>query len=335
MEQVIVIGAGPCGLSAAIELQRSGFDPLLVEKYNVAHSIYLYPTYLRFFSTPELLEIGGVPFATPNEKPTRQDALQYYRTVAERSGVRIRNYCEVTSISRLPEGGFRLGIESANGNNTPLDTKAVVVATGYFDSPNRLGIPGEDLPKVTHYYKEAHPYAFTDVAVIGGNNSAVDASLDLMRAGARVTMIYRGTPEKQNIKPWVRPIFESMVEKGRLRVLYESQVVRIEPAHIVVRGKDGETFEIGNDFVLALTGFRPDRRMLTDLGVIVDPVTTVPAHDPETMETNVPNLYIAGVIAAGTDANEIFIENGRWHGAAIAAHMSAKRRSAGSDAIEK
>jgi len=327
MEKVVVIGAGPCGLSAAVELKRIGFYPLVIEKHNVVHSIYRYPTYMKFFSTPDLLEIGGIPFTTPNDKPTRLEALHYYRTVAMREELRIRCYEEAVRIGRV-ETGFVVETVDRTGVRRSYAAENVVVATGYFDSPNLLGIPGEDLPNVTHYYKEAHPYSFMRVAVIGGNNSAVDAALDLLQVGARVTMIYRGTPETQNVKPWVRPLFESMVRKGKIEMMYRSRVTAIFPDRIDVVLEDGSTRTIEIDFVLALTGFRPDRTMMKEVGVMVDDETGIPAYDPETMETNVPGLYVAGVVAAGRNANEIFIENGRFHGVKIAAHLAAKTAGA-------
>ncbi|UKS29124.1 YpdA family putative bacillithiol disulfide reductase [Paenibacillus sp. HWE-109] len=323
MENVIIIGAGPCGLSAAVALQREGLSPLLIEKSSIVNAIYLYPTYLQFFSTPELLEIGGYPFSTPHDKPYRQEALVYYREVARREQLRIRSYEEVVAIEQL-ETGFHVHTVNQFGKSAVYSAHRVIVATGYFDHPNLLGIPGEDSPKTTHYYKEAHPYAGTKVAIIGGNNSAVDAAMDLMRVGAEVTVIYRGPHFSANIKPWVRPIFESMVNKGRIHMWFNSQVERIEEQSIVVR-RDSESVIIANDFVLALTGFRPDRQLLTSIGVNFHEETNAPLVNPETMETNIPGLYVAGVVASSKyDANEIFIETGRMHGIAITKHIMAE-----------
>ncbi|KQX66970.1 YpdA family putative bacillithiol disulfide reductase [Paenibacillus sp. Root444D2] len=323
MEQVIVIGAGPCGLSAAIALQREGLSPLLIEKSCIVNAIYLYPTYLQFFSTPELLEIGGYPFTTPHEKPYRQEALVYYREVARREQLRIHSYEEAFSIERL-ETGFKVHTEDQFGKKAAYITRNVIVATGYFDHPNLLGIPGEELPKTTHYYKEAHPYAGAKVAVIGGNNSAVDAAMDLLRVGAEVTVVYRGKDFSANIKPWVRPIFESMVNKGRIRMWFDSQVERIDEHTITVR-KGTEHVTLDNDFVLALTGFRPDRELLTSIGVQFHEETNAPLVQPDTMETNIPGLYVAGVVASSKyDANEIFIETGRTHGLAITKHIVSR-----------
>ncbi|MDD9267986.1 YpdA family putative bacillithiol disulfide reductase [Paenibacillus sp. GCM10023248] len=324
MEQVIVIGAGPCGLSAAVALQREGLSPLLIEKSCIVNAIYQYPTYLQFFSTPELLEIGGYPFTTPNDKPYRQEALVYYREVARREKLRIHSYEEVVSVERNAPG-FLVHTVNAAGRKTEYAAVHVVVATGYFDHPNLLGIPGEDLPKTTHYYKEAHPYAGAKVAIIGGNNSAVDAAMDLLKVGAEVTVIYRGKDFSANIKPWVRPIFESMVNKGRIAMWFDSQVEVIEEMNVTVR-KGSERVTLENDFVLALTGFRPDRTLLDTIGVVFHEETNAPVVNPETMETAVPGLYVAGVVASSKyDANEIFIETGRLHGLAITRHIAAQK----------
>jgi thioredoxin reductase (NADPH) len=324
LEEVVIIGAGPCGLSAALELQKIGIQPLIIEKESVVHSIYLYPTHLQFFSTPELLEIGNYPFSTPNEKPTRLEALTYYRNVANRSGLRIRSYHKVTTIQAQPDGTYALTVENRSKHISTVITKYVVVATGYFDYPNLLGIPGEQLPKVTHYFREAHPYTGTKVAVIGGSNSAVDAAMELLRVGADVTVIYRGETYSPIIKPWVRPVFESMVNKGRIKMLFRSRVTSISESTITV-STDGVEEQLENDFVLALTGFRPDRSMLREAGVAFrDDDEEIPVFNPDTMETSSPGIYIAGVIASGRNANEVFIETGRMHGRFIASHIASK-----------
>ncbi|MGF7033552.1 thioredoxin reductase (NADPH) [Paenibacillus mucilaginosus] len=320
MQDVVVIGAGPCGLSAALELQRRGLKPIIIEKECVVRSIYLYPTYMTFFSTPELLEIGGYPFSTPNEKPTRLEALTYYRTVAQRSGIEIRPYQTVTGITPLAGGGFELTVQTRSGAVHTVRTRYTVVATGYFDHPNLLGIPGEELPKVTHYYREAHPYSGTRTVVIGGSNSAIDAAMDLLKVGAEVTVVYRGETYSPSIKPWVLPIFESMVNKGRIRMLFGSRVTAISEGAVTVSGREG-SLELPNDFVLALTGFRPDRALLTGAGAALRDSDGCPEHDPETMETTVPGLFIAGVAASGSNANEVFIETGRLHGRRIAEYL--------------
>jgi thioredoxin reductase (NADPH) len=324
LQDVIVIGAGPCGLSAAIETQREGLTTLLIEKYNLVHSIYLYPTHLEFFSTPELLEIGGYPFNTPNEKPTRQEALVYYRNVALREKLQIKAYEEATAIDKK-EKHFVVHTRNKFGHTASYESRSVVLATGYFDQPNLLGIPGEDLPKVNHYYKEAHPFTGMKVAIIGGSNSAVDAAMDLLRVGAEVTVVYRGNGYSPVIKPWVRPIYEGMVTKGRIRMLFESHVDQINEGSIRIQTTSGP-IAIANDFVLALTGFRPDRTLLSSLGIEIHEETGAPLYNPETMETNLKGFYVAGVVASSKfDANEIFIETGRMHGVRIAKHRSSNK----------
>ncbi|GAB7386235.1 YpdA family putative bacillithiol disulfide reductase [Bacillaceae bacterium] len=318
-EDVVIIGGGPCGLAAAAALQDEGVNPLVIEKGCIVNSIYHFPTFMQFFSTPELLEIGGVPFLITREKPTRQEALEYYRQVAARRNIRVHTYEKVTGVEGA-DGRFVVRTERRNGEKIAYRAKKVIVATGYYDNPNRLGVPGEELDKVFHYFKEAHPYHGLKVAVIGGKNSAVDACMELQRAGAEVTMIYRGTDYSPSIKPWVRPVFESLVNKGKITVLWNARVKRITERALVVE-QDGRERELANDFVFALIGYRPDRALLQSMGVAVDEETGAPVHDPESMETNVPGIYIAGVVAAGYDANSIFIENGRFHGAAIARHL--------------
>ena len=331
-EHAIIIGAGPCGLATAIALQDIGMSPLVIEKEMIVRSIYNYPTNLQFFSTPELLEIGGIPFSTPNEKPTRSEALHYYRNVAARRGVRIHAYEEVLSIEPIAhnktdaaDGAFYVHTRRANGERRMYTCAKAVIATGYFDHPNMLGIPGEHLPKVSHFFREAHPYAGMNVAIIGGNNSAIDAALELVRVDAHVTVVYRKESYSPNIKPWVLPAFRSLVDKGRIRMLFQSTVTEIDARSITVTDSNGTAQRLDNDFVLAMTGFRPDRRFLQAAGIEVDQETSKPLVNPETMETNVPGLYIAGVIASGSDANEVFIETGRNHGKLIAAHVLAGR----------
>ncbi|AKG35097.1 YpdA family putative bacillithiol disulfide reductase [Paenibacillus durus] len=326
MHDVIIIGAGPCGLSTAIECRRQGLSTIIVEKNFIVHSIFLYPTHMQFFSTPELLEIGDVPFTTPNEKPFRHEALVYYRKAAELYGLEIAAYEEATGIERLEDGTFGVATVNKRGERKTRRAGSVVISTGYFDQPNWIGIPGEDLPKVTHYFREAHPYTGMRVAIIGGSNSAVDAALELIRAGAEVDMIYRGDSISGNIKPWVRPIFESMVQKEKIRLHLSSRVTEIKPDTVVVSsGSRGEAYALDNDFVLAMTGFRPDRALMSSIGVLMDDDMDKPVFDPATMETNIPGVYVAGVIASGRNANEIFIETGRRHGALIAVHAAAKR----------
>ncbi|MFF2089677.1 YpdA family putative bacillithiol disulfide reductase [Paenibacillus sp. NPDC058174] len=321
-EEAIIIGAGPCGLAAAIELQRIGLRPLIIEKNNMVHSIAQYPTYMHFFSTADRLEIGDIPFTSPNEKPSRLEAINYYRTAALRHEVRIHAYETVLRVER-ENGGFVVHSVNRFGDNCKYAARYVVIATGYFDHPNYLGIPGEKLEKVSHFFRESHPYTGMEVAIIGGSNSAIDAALELERAGAKVTIIYRGDTYSRSIKPWVRPGLEKKVENGSIKMLFQSQVVEIDKRSVVIQGPD-ERYSIPNDFVLALTGFHPDRDFLIHTGVAIAE-EGFPFFDETTMETNVPGLYLAGVVASKHEANEIFIESGRYHGTKIANHIVEQR----------
>lgn len=318
-EQVIIIGAGPCGLAAAIELQAAGISSLIIEKENIVHSITQYPTYMSFFSTPVNLEIADIPFTTASEKPSRLEALNYYRTVALRRGVRVHAYEKVTAVEPQADGRFSLRSERRDGETRQYRANAVIVATGYFDHPNMLGIPGEQLDKVSHFFREAHPYTGMNVAIIGGSNSAIDAALELERAGARVTVVYRGETYSSSIKPWVRPTFEALVGKERIGMRFASRIVAIGPGSVTIEHA-GEREELANDFVLALTGFHPDRAFLQSFGVAMED-EGYPTFDDDTMASSVPGVYLAGVVASRHQANEIFIESGRFHGRKIAAHL--------------
>ncbi|REK56768.1 MAG: YpdA family putative bacillithiol disulfide reductase [Thermobacillus sp.] len=326
-ENIIIIGAGPCGLAAAVELKKIGLNPLVIEKQNVVHSISRYPVYLEFFSSPENLEIDDIPFTTAGPKPTRLEALHYYRTVALRRGVRIHTFTTVERLSAKPEGGFALEARRRATRPVRYEADIVIVATGYFDHPNLLDVPGEDLPKVTHFFTEAHPYTNTDVVIVGGANSAVDAALELERVGARVTVVHRGETLARGVKPWVLPVFMAKVDKGAVKLMLRSKVAAIAEETIDIKTPDG-IVTLPNDFVLAMTGFHPDRRFLSEAGVVIEPEGW-PRYDDETMETNVPGLYLAGVVASRNEANEIFIESGRFHGRKIAAHLLATGRIAG------
>jgi thioredoxin reductase (NADPH) len=320
-EEAIIIGAGPCGLAAAIELERIGLHPVIIEKSNIAHSISMYPTYMHFFSTPEKLEIGEIPFTTPNDKPSRLEAINYYRTAALRNNVRVNAYETVLQVERQEDGQFHLTSTDRYGVEKQYEARYVVVATGYFDHPNYLGIPGEQMDKVTHFFREAHPYTGMEVAIIGGSNSAIDAALELERVGAKVTVIYRGADYSRSIKPWVRPGFEGKVNNGIIRMLFNSRVVEIDSHHVIVENPEGR-HAVANDFVLALTGFHPDRDFLTSSGVKIEE-EGFPYFDETTMETNVPGLFLAGVVASKHEANEIFIESGRFHGTKIAQYIAS------------
>lgn len=307
-EDCIIVGGGPCGLAAAISLQEAGKSALVIEKGNIVNAIYQYPTHQTFFSSSERLEIGGVPFITEARKPKRNQALTYYRDVAKRKKIRVRSFEEVYSIQKDKECGFIV-----ETSKQKYAAKYVVVATGYYDHPNFMGIPGEDLPKVSHYFKEAHPFFDMDVVVIGGKNSSVDAALELHKAGARVTVLYRGDHYSDHIKPWILPEFVSLVKQEEINMVFNAHVQKITEASVIYES-NGELKEISNDFVFAMTGYHPDHSFLKQMGVGTDPETGRPTFNPDTMETNVKGIFIAGVIAAGNNANEIFIENGRFHG---------------------
>ncbi|PGS03044.1 YpdA family putative bacillithiol disulfide reductase [Bacillus pseudomycoides] len=314
-ETAIIIGGGPCGLAAAISLQQQGINPLVIEKGNIVNAIYHYPTHQTFFSSSEKLEIGDVAFITENRKPVRNQALAYYREVVKRKGVRVNAFERVGQVQK--DGNFfRVSTTKRDGNTETYAAKYIVVATGYYDNPNYMNVPGEKLEKVSHYFKEGHPYFDRDVVVIGGKNSSVDAALELVKAGARVTVLYRGGEYSQSIKPWILPEFEALVRNGTIQMQFHAHVKEITE-HTLTYTSNGELFTIQNDFVFAMTGYHPDHSFLTKMGVEIDKETGRPIFTEETMETNVENIFIAGVIAAGNNANEIFIENGRFHGGAI------------------
>lgn len=307
----IIIGGGPCGLSAAIELEKAGLKALVIEKGNIVNSIYNYPTHQTFFSSSMKLSIGDVPFITAIDKPKRNDALVYYRTVAKLKKLNINSH-ETVLDAKKKDGLFHVQTDKAE-----YTAKYVVIATGYYDQPNLLGVEGENLPNVFHYFKEAHPYFNKKVVVIGGKNSAVDAALELERAGAHVTVVYRGDSYSKSIKPWILPGFDSLVRNEAITMHFETDIEKITDKAVTVN-KNGESFDIMSDFVFAMVGYHPDHDFLRKLGVEVNSESGRPVFNEETMETNVENLFIAGVIAAGNNANEIFIENGRFHGALIA-----------------
>lgn len=309
-----VIGAGPCGLSAAVAATQAGLRSAVFDKGCITRSITLYPTYATFFSTADRLEIGGVPFIAPGDKPTRGDALKYYRRVATEFDLDVRQYEEVTSV-RGEKGRFTVQTRTMGGAEREVRARNVVVATGYADSPNRLDVPGEELPKVRHYFTEGHPYFDQDVAVIGAGNSAVEAALATWRAGARVTLIHFLDRLDRGVKPWIRPDMENRLEKGEIRVRWNTEVAEILPDRLRLRNREtDETSELPNDFVLAMIGYRPDPGLLLELGVTVDPGTGEPAHDPETMETDVSGVFVAGVLTGGNRPDQVFIEDGRHHG---------------------
>jgi len=320
---VLMVGAGPTGLACGIEATRAGLNTLILDKGCLVNSIFSYPANMTFFTTRERLEIGDLPFACTNVKPTRADALEYYRAAASFYKLPARPDQCVKAI--LPhDGGFRVTAVSAGGRATKYAARKVIVATGYYDRPNLLGIPGEDSPKVSHYALEGHAFFGRKVAVIGGANSAAITSLDLYRHGADVTLVYRGAQLSRHIKYWIRPDIENRIKEKSIRAHYESRVTAVGEDSIEIENAQGERFQIENDFVFALTGYHPDVELLQRAGVQVDPTSYCPTCDPQSLETNVPGLYVAGVVISGKRTNEIFIENGRFHGRQIIAHLKQR-----------
>ncbi len=324
MLDLAVIGAGPCGLAVGVAAKRAHLACSLFDKGPVVSSLQRYPLYMTFFSTPEKLEIG-VPFVTAGDKPTRREALAYYRRVAEHFELDVRQYHAVVRVERTAEGFELVAQHPGAAEPETICSRHVVCATGYFESPNLLDVPGEDLPHVSHFFVEPHPYWQQRVVVVGGGNSAVEAALELSRVNARVTLVHFLSDFDRGVKPWVLPDITNRVKEGRVAVRWCSRVVEITRSHVVVRrDPDGDRETVPADFVVALTGYRADLRLLRSLGVQVDDTTGVPRHDPVTMETNVPGVYIAGVLSSGFDANKIFIENGREHGGRICDHIKSK-----------
>jgi len=325
---VIIVGGGPTGLACAIEATRHGLTHLVLEKGCVVNSILNYPVNMVFFTTPELLEIGEIPLVSQRDKPTRQEALKYYRLVAQHFQLEIHQYEQVEEI-RGADGRFEVLTQTKHGGPGNYSAKKLIIATGYYDLPNLMGIPGEELRKVSHYYREAHPYFNCDVAVIGGANSSAEAALDLYRNGARVTLIHRQPTLSHRIKYWVRPDIENRIKNGEIQGLLETRVVEIRSDSILVTScspgvTDQPVRTLPNDFVFALIGYHPDAAFLQRAGVRIGPNRMRPECDPKTLESNVPGLYLAGVIIAGLDSHEVFIENGRFHGKQVVADIAAK-----------
>ena len=318
----LVVGAGPTGLACGIELQQRGLKCVLVEKGCVVNSIYHYPTNMTFFTTPELLEIGNIPMTSLNEKPNRHEALKYYRRVAEHFHLDIRQYERVDRIGG-EDGAFDVLTTDRLDCRHQYHACKVVLATGYYDVPNKLNVPGEELDKVLHYYREPHPYYNHDVAVIGAKNSAAIAALELWWTGARVTLIHRGAGISSRVKYWIKPNIENRIKNGEIPAYFHSQVTEILPGSIRLSTPAGEVV-LRNDFVFALIGYQPDLAFLSATGITLDRATERPRTDPETLESERPGVYLAGVIVAGMHTNEIFIENGRFHGQLIAESIAAK-----------
>jgi len=315
---ILIIGAGPVGLACGIEAARKNLDYLIIEKGCLTNSIFHFPAEMQFFSTPELLEIGGVPFVILREKPSRQDCLNYYRRVAEAFNLRVRLFETVEQV-RPDDGGFEVKTSKAT-----CTARNVVLATGFYDHPNLLGIAGEHLAKVSHYYTAAHPFFKRKVAIIGGKNSAVEAALDLYRHGAEVTIIHRGADFGKSVKYWILPDIQNRVKDGAIKTRFNTRVTRITEEAIYVTNGSATEERLDNDFIFAMTGYHADYEFLRSAGIEIDSEYQKARYNPETFETNVPSLYIAGVAGAGKGANMLFIEHGREHAKKIVSHIANK-----------
>ena len=322
MIDAIVIGAGPTGLACGIELARRGLNAVIIDKGCVVNSLYNYPTHMTFFTTPELLEIGDIPMTSLNEKPTRTEALKYYRRVAEHYKLNIHQYERVDAIDG-EDGAFTVRTTDRIGLEHTYSARKIVIATGYYDVPNLLNVPGEDLPKVIHYYKEPHPYYNHDVIVVGAKNSAAIAALELYWTDARVTLIHRGPGMHKHVKYWIKPNIENRIKNGEIKAYFNSTLTAIRPDRVEVSTPEGG-LSVRNDFVFAMTGYSPDLRFLNASGIVFDPETLRPRTNPETLESDRKGVFLAGVIVAGMHTNEIFIENGRFHGRQIAVAIAAQ-----------
>jgi thioredoxin reductase (NADPH) len=322
---LIIVGAGPCGIGAAIAAQRQGLNYLVLEQGSVCASLTKYPIYMTFASSPENLELGGHPFPTGGEKPTRLEAIRYFRRVAEVEEIRVNPFEKVTGV--VKHATYEITTQRRDGTACTYEAANLALATGYFDHPNLLSIPGEEDPnRCSHFYTEPSAYYGMNVAVIGGKNSAVEAALQLYRAGVKVSLIYRRAELSPSVKPWVRPDIENRIKTGAIPAYFNTNISAINPTSITLE-RDGQRLELPNDFVFALTGYSPDQSVLRALGVEIDPATGKPRYDEATMETNVSGLFLVGVISAGFDANKIFIENGRFHGKAAVDTIVSRRQA--------
>jgi thioredoxin reductase (NADPH) len=319
MLDLLIVGAGPCGLAAAISAQRAGLSARVFDSGPVVNTITQYPYYVSFFSTAERLSLGGVPFVVATDKPSRRDGLAYYRAIVRHFKIDVRQYERVVSLDRADDA-WSVHTETIEGVAHVTRARSVVVATGYFGSPNHLKVRGETLPHVRHVYREGHEAFAQDVVVVGGGNSAAEAALDLWRSGARVTLVHFGPTFDKRIKPWILPDLENRIKEGAIAARWNSRVKAIEPGVVVVGTPEGEQ-DVPARFVYVMTGFAPNLELLRDAGVPIDPATGIPAHHPDTLETVIDGLFIAGVVVAGYDANKVFIENGRFHGDKIVAHL--------------
>lgn len=314
-EDTLIVGAGPIGLACAISAKRRGLDPLVIDAGAVVNSVTRYPVGMTFFTTPDLLDIGGHPVVCAGPKPTREEAIMYYRGVVRAENLRVKTYTKLLHAARQ-EDAIECEIETRTGSET-LNCRRLVLVTGYFDQHNRLGVPGDDLPHVRYYFDEAHLSFNLDVVVIGGKNSAVEAALQLFRAGARTTLVYRGAEFPPGVKYWLRPDIENRIKAGEITAYLDTNVVRVEEKQLIVQTRDGTQRSVAADRVYALIGFKADTELFRRIGIEIDPETGRPTIDPTTLETNVPGIYMAGSITAGHQTSEIFIENGRFDGEKI------------------
>jgi thioredoxin reductase (NADPH) len=311
----VIVGAGPIGLACGVEAQKRGLNYLILEKGCLVNSIFHYPANMTFFSTSDRLEIGGVPFASYRDKPTRREALEYFRRVKTSWGLKVNNYERVEDIGNH---GGRFTVRTGRGT---YETSTVIIATGFYDTPNRMNVPGEGLSKVRHYFSEGHPFADQKVVVVGGGNSAVDAALETFRRGAEVTLVVREPALKKEVKYWVRPDLENRIAEGSIAALFKAELERIHEDRVDIRTPNG-TVTIANDFVLAMTGYRPDYGILKNTGIEIGSAPqSLPRFDPDTHETNVAGIYLAGVICGGMDTAVWSIENSRFHPEKIFSHL--------------
>ena len=304
---LLIIGAGPIGLNCALEAKKNNLTYLIVEKGTIVNSLYNYPLYMRFFSTAEKLEIAEIPFITTAPKPGRQDALEYYQGIARQKDLSINLYEKVLNVRKNEE------IFEVETSKSRYSAKNVIISTGFYDHPNTMNIPGENLEKVKHYYTEPYPFAQQKIVVVGSSNSAVDAALETYRKGAEVTMIIRHSEISKSVKYWVKPDIESRILEGSIKAHFNAELTEIKENTVIFKDEKGELHEIENDFVLAMTGYLPDFDFLRNTGIRLEGDCLNPYYNPETMETNIPNLYLAGVVCGGKDTHLWFIENSRIH----------------------
>lgn len=317
---ILIIGAGPIGLNCALEAQKNDLNYLIIEKGTIVNSLYNYPLYMRFFSTAEKLEIAEIPFISAAPKPGRQEALEYYQGIARQKNLNINLYEKVLQLAKKED------IFEIETSKSKYFAKNVIISTGFYDVPNMMNIPGENLEKVKHYYTEPYPYAKQKIVVVGSSNSSVDAALETYRKGAEVTMIIRNSEISGNVKYWVKPDIENRIAEGNIKAHFNSELLEIKENSVIFKDENGEIQEIDNDFVLAMTGYLPDFNFLKNSGIDLQNECLNPVYNPETMESNIPNLYLAGVVCGGKDTHLWFIENSRIHAEMIVQHIVTKQK---------